>query len=280
MKSILYIKRNLQLINEEKKRREFLRFLQNKNNRLLRKEIEETELANLLNENLKNIIKDKSMFLSQDNYEKLYEFAALLYNKWNKKVLRVKFIGKMDYESEIINAFIEWSEHTGIEFQYTENIGDSDIRISLESNSGHWSFIERQAEHTSLEDKATVNFDPIDFMVLDSKSRYGIILHEIGHSLGLLHEHQKENSPIDWNREKVYEDCLSWYNWDRDMVDHNIFNSYNSNDLFYSKEFDSSSIMIYAIPKGWSSNYLINEVNTSLSSTDKKFAKAYYSKFE
>lgn len=279
MKSILYVKRNIQLINEDQDRRNFFRFFQDQNNGLLRKQVEETELGNLLNENFKNVIKNESKFLSEENYEKLYEFAALLYNKWNKRILRINLLNKLAYESEIINAFIEWSEYTGLEFQFTEKIEDSDIRISLESNSGHWSYIGKQAEHSSLKGKATINLDPVDFNILDSKSRYGIILHEIGHSLGLLHEHQKENSPINWNKEKVYEDCLKWNNWDKDVVDHNIFNSYNSNDLFYSKEFDPYSIMIYAIPEGWSSNYLINESNKSLSSIDKTFAKAYYSEF-
>jgi hypothetical protein len=101
-------------------------------------------------------------------------------------------------------------------------------------------------------------------------------MHELGHSLGLIHEHQKDISPIIWNKSQVYQDCYTWYGWDNAKVDHNIFNAYNSNDLFYSKEFDIDSIMIYAIPNGWSTNYQINEMNKELSEYDKKFAKAFY----
>ncbi len=276
MKSILFIKRNLQLITEEKIRREFFRFMQDKGKHQFRELIDNSEMGELLNESVVKVIRDETKFLSADNFEKLFEFASLLNNKWKKKSLRILTISQPGYESELINAFNEWSNVTGIDFVIANGFNDSDIRISFEENSGHWSYIGNEAQHNSLLGKATINFDPIDFQRLDNEAIYGIILHEIGHSLGLIHEHQKENSPILWNKAQVYGDCKNWYGWDNAKVDHNIFNSYNSNDLFYSKEFDTDSIMIYAIPNGWSSNYLINETNKQLSAFDKKFANAFY----
>lgn len=277
MKSILFIKRNQQLITEENNRREFFRFMQDKGKLYLREVVDNSELGELLHESVVNVIRDEKRFLSADNYEKLFEFAALLNNKWKKKSLRIMTIKQPGYESELINAFNEWSKYTEIDFVMANGFNDSDIRISFEENSGHWSYIGSEAENHSLAGKATINFDPIDFQRINEEHRYGIILHEIGHSLGLIHEHQKENSPIIWNKAQVYNDCKTWYGWDNAKVDHNIFNSHNSNDLFYSKEFDTDSIMLYAIPNGWSSNYHINETNKHLSDFDKKFAKAFYS---
>lgn len=276
MKSILFIKRNLSLITEEKTKRDFFRFLQDEGKSNLREVIENSSLGGMLNESVVNIVRDETKFLTGENYQQLFEFAALLSKKWNKKELRVLFINHMDYHDELINAFNEWSNHSGIAFVFAHGEDDSDIRISFERNGGHWSYIGREAEHPSLKGKATVNFDPVDFERCDSQTRFGIMLHEIGHSLGLIHEHQKEISPIIWNKDRVYQDCLSWYGWNGNKVDHNIFNTYNSNELFYSKTFDQKSIMVYAIPTDWSKNYVINDMNKTLSDIDKSFVKAFY----
>lgn len=278
MKSILFIKRNQQLINEENTRREFFRFMQNEGKRSFREVVDNSELGTLLNESVVNIIRDERSFLSGENFQKLFEFAALLNNKWQKDTLRVLIINPPGtYFDELVNAFNEWSSLTGIDFVMANGQADSDIRISFSPNDGHWSFVGREAEHPSLIGQPTVNFDPIDLATLTKENRMGIFLHELGHSIGLIHEHQKENSPIHWNKAQVYLDCKNWYGWDNAKVDHNIFNSHNLNKLFYSKEFDVDSIMIYAIPNGWSSNYQINVMNTKLSTLDKKFAKAFYS---
>jgi serralysin len=277
MKSILFIKRNQQLINEENNRREFFRFLQDEGKTRLREVVENSELGEMLSESLVGIVRDERKFLTGENYRQLFEFAALLNKKWHKKQLRVWYVKHDDYDSDIVNSFNEWSTNTGIDFIVANSVDESDIRMSFESNAGHWSYIGRDAEHSSLIGKATINFDPVNLREINHEKRVGIMLHEVGHALGLVHEHQKDNSPIIWNKEKVYSDCFIWYGWDRTKVDLNIFNTYNSNELFYSKAFDAHSIMLYAIPYGWSANYQINEMNKTLSSIDKTFVKAFYS---
>jgi hypothetical protein len=277
LKTVLFIKRNQQIINEENARRDFFRFLQDEGNSKMRKLVEDSPLSEMLNENFINTLREEKHFSFENSFQKLYEFAAVLDKKWNKKKLRVLIVKQDEYSGEIINAFNEWGQYTDIEFFVATRLDDSDIRVTFERNSGHWSFIGREAENFSLIGNPTLNFDPSDLERLDSSKRFGIFLHEIGHSLGLIHEHQKENSPIVWSQSTVYNDCEDWFSWDKAMVDHNIFNSYNSNELFYSKKFDIKSIMIYAIPSGWSTNYQIDEMNTSLSEIDKSFAKAFYS---
>jgi hypothetical protein len=276
MNPILFIKRNQQLLTEESIKRENFRFIQDQRKAEFRKVVDNSEFGGLINDEVLNVIRDEKKFLSTENFQKLFEFAALIDSKWKKTSLRLFYIKPPEYESQIIRAFGEWTTYTGIEFVMAHGLNDSDIRISFEED-GHWSYIGTQAEQGFLTGKATMNFDPMDFRGINDKTRYSIMLHEIGHSIGLIHEHQKETSPIIWNKAKIYNDCQRIYGWDKVEVDHNIFNKFNSNDLFYSKEFDRNSIMIYAIPNGWSSNYQINEMNNELSELDKRFARAFYS---
>lgn len=276
MKSVLYIKRNQYLITEENSRLNFFRFYQDERKAKIREIVENSALGSILTEDFKNIVTNETTISSFNDFQKLFEFAAIVDKKWTKKRIIVTF-KRGEFDSEIINAFNEWSKYTDLEFYIPFDNSTADIRISFEENSGHWSYIGREAEHHSLKGKPTINFDPTDLKRKDESSRMGIFLHEIGHAIGLIHEHQKENSPIVWNNKKVYDDCKNWYGWDSNMVDHNIFNSYNSNELFYSKEFDVNSVMIYAIPSGWSTNYLINNTNNTLSEIDKSFVKAFYS---
>lgn len=278
MEAVLFIKRNLQLITEDNQRREFFRFFQDQGNSKLMEIVQDSKMSKVLNENFVNQVREDKRFLSQSNYQRIFEFASLIYKKWNKKELKVFYSGMpAEYASNLSNAFAEWGKYSGIGFIIAGDINDSDIRISFERNGGHWSYIGREAENSSLSGQPTMNFDPANLEILDQKKIYGIFLHEIGHSLGLIHEHQKDTSPINWNKQNVYRDCHNWYGWNKDKVDLNIFNSYNSNELFYSKEFDVESIMIYSIPVGWSSNYEIKEMNTELSELDKIFIEAFYS---
>ena len=51
-----------------------------------------------------------------------------------------------------------------------------------------------------------------------------MILHEFGHALGLIHEHQNPIQAIDWNKPAVIADLSGPpNNWDRDTIEHNMF---------------------------------------------------------
>src|SRR6478735_1758413 len=141
MKSILYIKRNVQLIREEIIKREQFKYLQDEIKPQMINAVENSALGEMLNESVLNVLRDKTKFIAGENYDKLFEFAALLDKKWNKKILKVLFINQFDYHDDIINAFNEWTQYTGIEFYITHEYENSDIRVSFEKNDGHWSYV-------------------------------------------------------------------------------------------------------------------------------------------
>ena len=106
-----------------------------------------------------------------------------------------------------------------------------------------------------------------------------VVLHEFGHAIGLAHEHQNVKGGIQWNKEQIYKDLSGRpNNWDRETIDHNMFERYEETIAIYS-EFDPKSIMLYPIPKEWTTNgYGAGFDNKELSENDKEFVEIAYAK--
>ena len=104
-----------------------------------------------------------------------------------------------------------------------------------------------------------------------------VVLHEFGHAVGLGHEHQHPGSNIPWDKVKVYEYYHSTQDppWEREKVDANIFQKYSSTETNYSN-YDTNSIMHYAIPDYLTIGDYSTPWNSQLSKLDKAFIKQVY----
>ncbi|KYG04421.1 hypothetical protein BE21_46920 [Sorangium cellulosum] len=103
-----------------------------------------------------------------------------------------------------------------------------------------------------------------------------MVLHEFGHALGLIHEHQQPENGIKWNKEKVYEDLSGPpNNWDKKTIDFNMFEADSEAEAAHST-FDPHSIMMYAFPASWTEDGFSTGFNTALSSKDKRFIRQQY----
>lgn len=72
-----------------------------------------------------------------------------------------------------------------------------------------------------------------------------VFLHEFGHAMGMLHEHQNPNKPIQWNKDAVY---CAYRHVSKEDVDRNILTPEAMN-WSNGTEFDPKSIMLYNTPK-------------------------------
>ena len=189
--------------------------------------------------------------------------AAILFAKrWvNDSTLRVRFLGGTAAQQKIVKDFApKWSDHANIRLDFN-NAPDAEVRIAFDPNDGAWSYIGKDCLGIPL-NQPTMNLGWQD---------EGVVLHEFGHTLGLIHEHQNPLGGINWNRDNVIRDLSGSPNfWDLATIEHNMFEKY-SQDLIRGTTLDKQSIMLYAIPKTWTTDGFFSEPNEVLSATDKTF---------
>lgn len=105
----------------------------------------------------------------------------------------------------------------------------------------------------------------------------GVILHEFGHMIGMIHEHQNpRDNPIQWNKPVVNAALSGPPNlWDQDTIDHNMYAKYDVNQINGSA-LDPKSVMLYSFPATWTTSGFHTEPNEVLSAVDKEFGKRVY----
>ena len=194
-------------------------------------------------------------------FEGRTRLALVTKKKWvNGSLLRVKFMGGTSGEQDTVKKYAaEWTKYGNISFDFS-NSPDSEIRIAFQDD-GSWSYIGTDCLSIPR-NTHTMNFGWLD---------KGVVLHEFGHALGMIHEHQNPLGGIKWNKEQVYADLGGSPNfWDKATVDNNMFKTYDRNQI-NGTELDKKSIMLYSIPLTWTSDGFSSAENNDLSATDETF---------
>ena len=221
------------------------------------------------------------------------EMAVEKDKRWQKEKLKVKFLnGDLAIQDKVKRFAKEWELYANIKFEFTDS-EDADIRIAFKwfnpqtqrYETGSWSLIGTDAEYYTnsgeiAKDEPTMNFGWLELDTPD-KEYSRVVLHEFGHALGAIHEHQHPAEGIPWNKEAIYKWHEENSDWTREMVDHNYFERYNKNIMNFT-EFDNNSIMLYPIPPEFTLNNKpyggYPDRNRQLSKTDKDFIGKQYPK--
>ncbi len=200
--------------------------------------------------------------------------AALTGKLWQPgRTLRVHFLDGEPSIQERLEPFAhQWSEHANIKFDFV-NDPDAEIRISF-AQRGSWSYIGTDALSIP-KGQPTMNFGWLKRSTTnDEYSR--VVIHEFGHALGCIHEHQNPATNVPWNKEAVYE----YYagppnNWSKSQTDINLFTRYSAMLTQFSA-FDRDSIMLYPIPNEFTRGDFEVGWNRVLSAQDKQFVATLY----
>lgn len=183
------------------------------------------------------------------------EVIVSLDNKWvNGTVLHYYFFdSRTDWatseaEKNIVReAFDIWKDvGIGLDFQEVDNPEDAEVRIGFLRGDGAWSYLGRAILDFPSNER-TMNFG---WDLTRTPNGIDTALHEIGHTLGLPHEHQNPFAGIVWNEDAVYDQLGDFPNfWDRDKTYYNIVRKINP-DSVQGSDWDPDSIMHYPFEPG------------------------------
>jgi len=211
-----------------------------------------------------------------EEFRLLLEMAAQTKKLWKPcETLKVFFFNGQNKRTERVIEYASiWSDHCSVKFEPTDNIADAQIRVSFQA-PGSWSYIGTDALGVP-KNEATINFGWLNDQ-LPEKDYKQVVLHEFGHALGLIHEHQSPAAKVNWNKPRVYWYFWQNYNWTKDAVDRNIFQEFEKTTIRYS-QLDKDSIMGYFIPAEFTLNNEQFPQNYILSEGDKKYIGELYPK--
>ncbi len=193
----------------------------------------------------------------------------------HQRVLHVRFLdGHSQVWSKVTQFANEWSKHAHVRFVF-DNSPNAPIRVSFQSGAS-WSLIGTDATNPAVgRDQPTMNLGWLT-MATPNDEAAAVVLHEFGHALGMIHEHQNPSAAIPWNKPAVYDFYGGPPNyWSPEDVDRNVFQTYDTTLTNFSA-FDPASIMLYPIPSQFTDGTFSVGWNKALSASDKSYIGIIY----
>jgi hypothetical protein len=218
--------------------------------------------------------------LSPDDLQRMrgQKAALLLSSKWIVgSVIKVRFLsGTTELQERVRDVALEWTKLANLTLDFRQT-APTDIRIAFMPGKGSWSYLGTMCRKIK-EPEPTMNYGWLTPDSPDDEVRR-VVLHEFGHALGLIHEHQNpKGGGIQWNKAAVKHDLSGPpNNWDDATIENNMFAKYNPAQLA-ATDVDATSIMMYPIPKAWTLDGTQAGLNSELSAKDKAFIKTNYPK--
>jgi len=191
--------------------------------------------------------------------------------------LKCRFLeGSPTQQAKVMHKVKLWEDHANITIEFVTT-PDEQVRIAFQAGQGSWSAVGLDALNTQYfpANAPTMNFGWLADDTDDTEYER-VVVHEFGHALGCIHEHQSPTEQLKWNVEAVYAQFSGPpNNWNKDTIDSNILQKYSA-DGINATIFDRYSIMLYQFPAELFLDHVATPLNTHLSAKDMAFIAQVY----
>ncbi|RUL89264.1 zinc metalloprotease [Tautonia sociabilis] len=174
-----------------------------------------------------------------------------------------------------------WEESANVRFNFLgiERYADAHIRITMPPTRSFHSYLGTgSAQIDRRLPSMTLGFT--DDVLAEPKEVRRLVLHEFGHALGLIHEHQNPNGGLKFKEPEVFEYFWRTQRWDERTVREQVIRPARAEELSNASKFDPDSIMLYAFPPSIIAAGPVSatKLNYELSEQDRRTIAALYPK--